>query len=361
MRKSAIVSALWIACATAVSVSGCRGAGDAKGGCKSDQDCKGDRVCTAGQCADPPARAEAKSSAEARGGRAALASAEAGAPSAASSSPAPRGEWTALRDEALTLLQRWVAAQNAGNAADYLALYDAASFTGIRRTADGSAVHLAFDAWRAERSKMLSAKPTVAADQPSVVGRRRDPSLGEGMLRVTFVQRWRSSAYADHGPKVLKLSGRPLRIVYEELVSSASGWADADSKATVVDGTALTSPVTLRLTAALPKDAESPGVLSLTATDAKGARVVVPLGKHLGLAASYAPEPAGAGFLYKATAWYAGAGDDFNVARDGAGVTVKSRWLQEVMEEEQGKVPDHGPFVDLARLTLAPGAEVVAR
>jgi hypothetical protein len=63
--------------------------------------------------------------------------------------------------------------------------------------------------------------------------------------RLTFVQRWKSARYADHGEKVLVL--RAGKIVREELSASVPGWQD-DAKQ-VFDARALPTALTLRLVA----------------------------------------------------------------------------------------------------------------
>jgi hypothetical protein len=195
---------------------------------------------------------------------------------------------------------------------------------------------------------------------PVITTWHTDKTLKRNVVRATFVQRWKNkSGYADHGQKLMRMQadGDKLLIVYEELMSSAAGWDDASAKITTVDGTALTSPVKIAIVGAPSKNEDDQGHLHLVATDGKGTKKTVYLGHYYGIHGDpYPPETSG-DLLFKVRIWWAGAGDDFNVAKDGVGVTVKYRWRQEAPEGER----DIGPFSDLARLTLAPGTEVVTR
>jgi hypothetical protein len=135
----------------------------------------------------------------------------------------------AAKAQALKILDAWVAAQNEGKLDAYVALYDAGSFRGVKRTSSGAESKLDFEAWKAERSRMFTKGTTVAADNRSAVTWVEKPGLGEGVVEVRFTQRWKNPSYADHGPKIMqfRVAGGNARIVYEELVQSSPGWDDS--------------------------------------------------------------------------------------------------------------------------------------
>ena len=136
------------------------------------------------------------------------------------------------------VLKNWLAAQNDGKFEAYAALYDA-SFKGVRRTADGAEKSFDLPGWRTDREKLFKKKQEVAADN---IVKKVDASA----VTLTFVQRWKSGKFADHGEKILELRADgtgAVRIVREELKWSERGWEDSKDKP--VDATALVSPITL--------------------------------------------------------------------------------------------------------------------
>ncbi len=132
---------------------------------------------------------------------------------------------------ALRALEDWVAAQNQNKIDAYLALYDAATFQGVKRTTAGTEQKMSFEGWKQERSRMFGTDVTVAAAAPNAISWIDKPSLGQGIIEVRFTQRWKNPRYADHGPKVLRfrVTDGVARIVYEELISSTPGWEDASA------------------------------------------------------------------------------------------------------------------------------------
>lgn len=149
----------------------------------------------------------------------------------------------AIEKEALALVASWVDAQNRGDFAAYAALYDAAHFKGVKRTARGGVTTYDFAGWSTDRKKMFDRKPKVEAVAPSVRSWLDAKSkLKPGVVAVHFVQRWRTERYADHGEKLLHLlrgaSGK-LGIVYEDLLHSEPGW---DARAGVVAKLVLAPP-----------------------------------------------------------------------------------------------------------------------
>lgn len=138
---------------------------------------------------------------------------------------------------ALQALEAWVKAQNENKLDAYLAMYDVASFQGIKRTTSGTEQTFDFKGWKDERSRMFASDVTVAADAPAVTTWNQNPTLGKDVVEVRFTQRWKNPRYADHGPKVLrfKLTTEGPRIIREELVSTSAGW-DENTPAPVAGG-----------------------------------------------------------------------------------------------------------------------------
>ena len=135
-----------------------------------------------------------------------------------------------LRTRALGLLTSWVDAQNRADTPAYVALYDQPHFHGRKRTLRG-VTQLDWKAWAQDRGAMMKRRPTVAAEAPTVES-WLDPGtkLKPGIVRLRFLQRWKSARYADHGIKVLDLLYDPrvgsLKIIHEDLLNSELGWED---------------------------------------------------------------------------------------------------------------------------------------
>jgi len=134
-----------------------------------------------------------------------------------------------LKQRALAVLGRWVEAQNKPDADGYFALYDHKHFHGRKRTLRG-VTQLDWKGWAADRGGMLKKHPTVAAEKPLVETLLdRGTKLKPGIVRLRFLQRWKSAHYADHGIKVLDLVVQPdatLLIIHEDLLNSVPGWDD---------------------------------------------------------------------------------------------------------------------------------------
>lgn len=143
---------------------------------------------------------------------------------AADSPPAPE----ALRASTKALLSSWAAAQHAGDASAYLGFYNQKSFKGQKRTTSGEKREYSYAAWAADRTRMLKSNPEVAVEELRIET-WRDPGskLKPNVIAVSFLQRWRSPRYADHGPKIMQLLVGPdgkLSIIYEALLQSRPGW-----------------------------------------------------------------------------------------------------------------------------------------
>jgi hypothetical protein len=118
------------------------------------------------------------------------------------------------KDAAHALLERWLAAQNDGQFADYEKLY-APDFSGLR-TSGKRSVRLDRAGWMADRHRMFQKKMTVSADDV----RMRET---HGNIWIQFTQKWSSGRYSDVGPKQMFLTRGPngLLITWEGLMSSA--------------------------------------------------------------------------------------------------------------------------------------------
>ena len=127
----------------------------------------------------------------------------------------------------------WVAAQNKGDFAAYIANYGK-SFVGVR-SSGGKDVTLDLAGWTKERQKMFSGGLQVAAESP------RFDSAGDHDT-VTFVQRYKRGEYADHGLKVLTFDPQ-LHIIREEMLWSVSGWDNSPEDP--IDARDMTPPLTL--------------------------------------------------------------------------------------------------------------------
>jgi hypothetical protein len=115
--------------------------------------------------------------------------------------------------DARGLVDRWLAAQNAGDFKSYQSLY-AARFTGIRRSGPRT-VRFDRGGWMKDRERMFQKPMSVSVDQVQI-------AAGASSAVVTFTQTWASGRYKDVGPKRLLLireAGEP-RISREEMLSS---------------------------------------------------------------------------------------------------------------------------------------------
>lgn len=194
-----------------------------------------------------------------------------------SASAKPSAAPVDLGADAKKVLDAWVAAQNGGKFDAYAALYDT-SFKGVRRTSDGKEKTFDLDGWKADRKKLFGKKQTVAADELKT-------KVEGDKVTLTFIQRWKSEKFADHGEKVLELAQKDggLRIVREELKWSERGFEDGKDKP--LDATALVSPVTLRVEwVSAPDNGDcSETHLRIHLEDSKGTKLKVDHGTITGM------------------------------------------------------------------------------
>lgn len=244
-------------------------------------------------------------------------------------------------------MKAWLAAQNAGDHAAYMALYGA-GFKGVRRTADGTEKSLDLEGWSKDRERLFKGKQEVAADnvQKKVEGDK---------VTLTFIQRWKSPKSADHGEKVIELAAvdGKLRIVREELKWSERGWEDSKDKP--LDATGLESPITLTVERVrLPDNGDcSASQLRLRLKDAKGTEKQLDYGTITGMGGGAAV--AGGKIAPKSGeysdlgVYCAGLQQGYTVKVSGDTIVALSVW----MDEESGPGKDSKVVV-----TLPKGAKV---
>jgi hypothetical protein len=258
------------------------------------------------------------------------------------------------------LVDAWLAAQNGGDFAKYVALYDEANFHGIKRLGDGGEKSYTFATWKADREKMVLAKATVVADG-------RHFAMKGDTLEATFTQRFRQGSYEDHGKKVLsfKKSGQESgvwKIVREEMKTSANGFNDPKVAVKEVDLSARPGPLSAALrweTGKAATDAPEGFVshkLRLTISDAKGKKETYDLFQETSdrpvETAPLAPSTT-KGLLFEESFWWAGAGDGFRVAVDAEHLVVKHKIQEEGNGEEGGGFD--GAYMDELRIALPAG------
>jgi hypothetical protein len=145
--------------------------------------------------------------------------------------PAPVDPAAPLRAEGEALLARWLDAQNRGDHAAYVALYEPAHFKGIKRTSSGKVRSYDGKGWAKDRKRMFEVGFKVAAEELAVeTWLDADSKLKSGVISLRFLQRWEGGGYADHGIKVLqawKDAKGAWRIVYEDLLNAEPGWSRA--------------------------------------------------------------------------------------------------------------------------------------
>jgi len=115
--------------------------------------------------------------------------------------------------EVSQLVDAWLAAQNSGDLAAYLALY-AEPFEGVKRSGE-RVVHLDRAGWVADRTKMFAKKMTVSVADLAIITTATTAQL-------TLTQTWAGGNFKDIGPKrivVIKQAGA-LRIAREEMLAS---------------------------------------------------------------------------------------------------------------------------------------------
>jgi ketosteroid isomerase-like protein len=261
--------------------------------------------------------------------------------------PTPRPEAGAAQ-----LVDRWVAAQNAGDFEAYIALY-ADDFTGVRRSADDQPRRFDRAGWAADRKKMFAkGKMEVAVED-----RKLEPGADD-TFRFTFVQRYRRGTFEDHGEKALTVSvaGGVPRIVHEEMLWARPGWEDSARDA--VDASAMRSPIAVRLEVVPPADVDADcvhtGVL-LHLEDAAGTTMRTEIGTVVasGPTDPMVPPSRSKKRLYQLGGGYcAGFGNELVVKQTGDRIEVVETWS----DEESGT----GTDTYIAAM-LPAGAELVAK
>jgi hypothetical protein len=280
-----------------------------------------------------------------------------------------------LATRARDALHAWQAAQLQGNEKDYFALYDAARFVGIKRTAGGAIQRYDFAAWMADRRKMLAGPnggPTVVADAvvfKDIEHPPGDSALGpEQPVQAEFVQRWKSRRYADHGRKIIRWGWRQgaLRIVYEEMVSSAAGWDDSppwlriwftawDMPLQTLDGTDLKPPITVRVIGEpITIDDPPSGLIRIVLRDAAGVERAIGLGPLLRVDAGPYPVDDNTALLFDGSFWWAGGGQHLVVRHRGDVLVI----TMDYEVESEASATAAARATEMVRIRLARGARV---
>ena len=251
------------------------------------------------------------------------------------------------------MLATWLSAQNDGDFAAYSALYGKA-FLGIRRTSDGREKKMKLKAWKADRKKMFKKAMEVAADNPQV-------KTSETGATISFLQRWKSGSYADHGTKVLKLAydkAGAMQIVREELLSSTPGWEDDPS--TVLDATDMVGTISVWV----QEEGIDPneGCTSVTYVLYMKDKKRHTLSKELG--GGFVPTddsgrttiavPPGGDGLYEFGEWCAGGADYYQVKQSGDALIVLYKGVDEGEEKSQ-------EFQTILTVQLPAGAKIKAK
>jgi ketosteroid isomerase-like protein len=259
----------------------------------------------------------------------------------------------APKDDARVVVDTWVKAQNGNDLDAYAALY-APKFKGIKRTTDGGEKTLTLAKWKADRKRMFKAAQKVAAEDVKVLAK------GDGFV-VTFVQRYKSGSYADHGHKELVLApdkAGKLKIVREELRASIPGWETDTSK--VVDATKMKSPFTVRLrTEVAERDGDTARLAVIfTLRDANKVEIVRELGSYTEYADMAGKvDPSGDGTLFDISSAPMFGGVQYMVRRSGDAIVATSRDSEVGTAEEKGWV---GKAEPIFTVTLPPKATVAA-
>ncbi len=147
--------------------------------------------------------------------------------------------------------------------------------------------------------------------------------------------------------------------------ASTAADTSAPPPAQIVDATALTSPISVSF-AWVEADAQPTLQLKLVGANKKKiTNQVFQFGREdaggpgwAGPVQKGAIKPAGKGpILFEQKLWWAGAGDNFRVVKDGDAIVVKDRTEDEQVPLRPG---DEKIYTDVIRVTLAPGAKVKA-
>jgi ketosteroid isomerase-like protein len=241
--------------------------------------------------------------------------------------------------EALAVVDAWAAAQNAGDAAAYNALY-APKFVGIKRTSTGGSARFSRAQWQTDRKKMFKIKQEVAAENPTV-------SIKNDKATVQVTQRYRSGAYADHGDKLLVLVADKtgaLQIVREELLYSAEGWDDGSGNDFDVKEMVSPITVTVREAAQDPKHVGDCGSVSYTLvlSDAKKKKEELDIGGGFvaidTAVVTFTPDMSN-DENQQFGGWCAGGGDYYKVIKNGDALVVRYKGVDEDSDPEHPAPP----------------------
>lgn len=123
---------------------------------------------------------------------------------------------TLTSDAVYKLLARWENAQDTQNFASYESCYGY-SFRGVLRTSSGRVKTYGFNEWMKDRRRMITQSGSMNVDAKNV-----RISVAGDSATVEFDQYYRTTAYSDWGPKIMKVkaTSEGAKIVYEELKAS---------------------------------------------------------------------------------------------------------------------------------------------
>lgn len=126
------------------------------------------------------------------------------------------------RKDVKALLDTWLAAQNEGDFARYIATYSQ-KFHGVRRSGKKT-VRLDFAGWKKERKRMFKRAMKVQL-------RKVEIAVSPSGAEVLFIQDWQSGKYHDVGPKklLIRKTDAGLRIAREEMLRSTLIGKDDDA------------------------------------------------------------------------------------------------------------------------------------
>lgn len=156
--------------------------------------------------------------------------------------------------EARSVLYGWRDAQNRRAPEIWSAFYDPTSFA-ASLPGEAGPQPFDFEAWSIRQRDHFARVLRVDVDKPIITTwLTRDAGLGEGIVQVSFLKRWRIVEHDEHGRWRLRMklgADRQLRIVQEEQLTAVPGWEDRTR--TEFDASDLVAPVTMQ-TAWIPRD-----------------------------------------------------------------------------------------------------------
>ncbi|AKU99446.1 hypothetical protein AKJ09_06110 [Labilithrix luteola] len=283
--------------------------------------------------------------------------------------------------EARSILFGWRDAQNRDAPEVWSAFYEPPSFDA---SLPGQSAPRTFDfeAWSARQRELFARQLRVDVEKPAfATWLAHDAGLGDGIVQVTFVKRWRTTGHEEHGRWRLHMklgADRQLRIVHEEQLSAIPGWEDRTR--TEFDASDLVAPVSIQtawapLANGSPERSLDSGVstarltrltITLTGADGKKRTFVVTDDPDRSSSASSVKALSSGALLYDEHRWAAGAGERYAVLKEPNSIKVLRRILRSPtdvadMPDEHTHEGDDGdkrshPWMLQQRIALPHGA-----